>query len=205
MKKVVTFCGAGGVGKTSVLDGVRARFPGDKIHIVGSIVRQFYADRGVATEAAFWDLPEVERHDFQSALMVAYLGHLEAEVARATAPIVLCDRSIYDHLGYCLYHGSLQITRASWDETIHTLIRRFEALMPAVVYFPLPSWWSEKTASDGFRRNTFGKEIVIDATMAQLVRQHHGGPDVVMPSAASIDERVDRLMTVLHAQPEMAR
>lgn len=170
---ILTCCGAGGTGKTSVVNAIRDLLGHDTVTLHGSIVRSFYAKEGLAGETAFVAMPLADKLAFQTKFLAAYIDAFEHAAAACKTPILLADRSIYDHIGYVTFWGALAIDEAMWTFEIEALIARFLALQPHVVRFPMPHWWSARIAADGFRHNSYGKEWTLDALMHRLVGVYH--------------------------------
>lgn len=176
MVRIIACCGAGGTGKTSVVTAIRDLLGPDTVTLHGSIVRAFYAQEGLAGESAFVAMDLHDKLAFQFKFLKAYIAAFEQAVEDCPTPILLADRSIYDHIAYVTYWGSLAIDESMWSFQIEALIARFLGLQPHVVRFPMPHWWSARIAADGFRYNSYGKEWTLDALMHRLVGVYHPLP-----------------------------
>lgn len=180
MSKVTLICfaGAGGTGKTSVVDKLHSRISSDKdgvepacvIH--RSMVREFYASRGVTSEAGFLNLAPKERLEFQLALYTYYISKLEECVhsLEAKGRVVLCERSIFDHFAYTLY-GSRELFSDHGMKLLEDGVRRFKNLSPCVFYLPYPTPW-DHLAADGFRARELAKDTIVDALIFKLLSQN---------------------------------
>lgn len=166
---LICFAGAGGTGKTSIVNKLHSRLSSDAdgvepacvIH--RSIVREFYASKGVPDEASFLAMSASDRAEFQLALYDYYINKLEecCLEEKNNKKIVLCERSIFDHFAYSVY-GSRELLDAEGLKALEAGVRRFKALKPAVFYLPYPTPW-DHLAADGFRSRELAKDTIVDA------------------------------------------
>ncbi len=168
MTQLITLSGAGATGKTSVVEELHRLMP-DKSIIHRSIVREFYAQEGVANETEFLGLPAGQRHEFQLALFNHYLMRIEEEARMCTRDVMLCERSVFDHFAYTLY-GTRELLTADDLQTLWHGVRRFMALKPRTFYLPYPTPW-DKDGADGFRAREVAKDTLVDAMIAKLLSQ----------------------------------
>lgn len=168
MTKLVCFAGAGGTGKTSLANGVKELLPNVEIH--RSVVREFYAKCGVATETAFQAKPPEWRKGFQNELLEYYITELTDALQRSKADYLVCERSVFDHIAYTIY-GSREL----YDTEMHNLATRrihwFAKLKPLVIYLPYPTPW-DHLAADGFRDRSMAKDLIIDALIKTMLQSH---------------------------------
>lgn len=170
MAKLVCMTGAGGTGKTTVLKALKSLVPRIEEH--GSIVREFYASRGLTNEREFHRMTAAERRDFQLDLFDYYVESLESAVKNAKSPVVVCDRSVFDHYAYTLYGTREQLNEDGLDR-LEWGVARFKALNPDVYYFPYPAPWSYTLETeDGFRAVEPAKDLIIDAVIFRQLNKH---------------------------------
>ena len=177
MSKIVLLSGAGGVGKTSVLEALKSQFikDGSTLKVMLSVTRAFYAKKGVANEATFLAMPEVDRYKFQVELFEFYCEELEKFLApTATLGInyryKICDRSPFDHLAYTIYGSQNSLSLPELLELkarVREIILRVE---PLIVYFPYPQPWSPAfTDPDSFRSAAPCKNLIIASLIENLL------------------------------------
>jgi hypothetical protein len=172
-------------------DGVE---PASIIH--RSIVREFYATRGVPNEGAFLALAAVKRRDFQLALYTYYISKLEECVEEAKASetgLVLCERSIFDHYAYTIY-GSRELLDAEGVKVLEDGVRRFKVLRPHVFYLPYPTPW-DHLAADGFRARELAKDTIVDALIYRQLSVNRGVWTNSLPHVPV----ADRATAVIHS------
>lgn len=167
-KRFFAACGAGGAGKTVTLDAVLKQLSekGIKAHFEPSIVRGFYAKKGVADQAAFLALPVEERRPFQIELYKYYLSHM-ADVVNTRDEIVLSDRSPFDHLAFTT-QGVSDITLAEFAELRKMANDFADTYINTVFFFPYPTPFSKDKDPDNFRVAHPSQNIMIDALMYRL-------------------------------------
>jgi hypothetical protein len=196
---VITLTGAGGTGKTSVVETLAARFaPGDcEIH--RSIVRDFYARHGVRTETDFLSKPPEYRRVFQMELIAYYMTALEGAVVGTKAKVLLCERSVFDHFAYTLY-GTRELCRPEDLDFLWQCVRRFQALQPLTFYLPYPTPWDAQ-AADGFRAREVAKDTLVDAMICKLLSANRRVWAGQLPFV-SVRERAEMILAaVFPAQP----
>lgn len=168
---LICLSGAGATGKTSVVNEFLKKLHNPKVpdadqRVVfhGSIVRAYYASQNVANEVEFLKLRPPQRKTFQVGLIMYYMDQLEQFVylsRSAGKNVVICDRSLFDHVAYTIYGSSELIYDADLAE-LNKLIIRFKKLSPVVFYLPYPTPW-DKDGGDGFRVRLPGKDLIIDS------------------------------------------
>lgn len=164
---LITFSGAGATGKTTLVDALAAKFPVDGCVVHRSIVRRFYKENGIENENAFLLMPAEERRDFQMRLIGYYMTDLENAVKVGGAPVMICERSIFDHFAYTLY-GTRELLRAEDMVFLRECIVRFTALRPCTFYLPYPTPW-DSAGADGFRAREVAKDTLVDAMIFKLL------------------------------------
>ena len=144
-----------------------------------SIVRAYYASRGVTSEMEYLRAPPADRYEFQLGLLDYYMASLLDALGRLDdAHGLILDRSAFDHIAYAVYaHPGAtmdQITR------IMEFGLRFAALRPIVAFFPYPtSWTGRGITEDGFRATEVGKDYAIDALMRRVLQGQYPSYRVV--------------------------
>lgn len=200
MTTLICFAGAGGTGKTSVVNRLHSRVSRDAngvepaciIH--RSIVREFYASRSIENEAGFLSMSADERAEFQLALYEYYIYKLEECCAETKnkEKVVLCERSAFDHFAYTVY-GSRELFNSDAMRVLEDGIRRFKALSPCVFYLPYPTPW-DHLAADGFRARELAKDTIVDALIYKLLSQNRAVWTNTLPTV-SIEARTNAVIS----------
>lgn len=177
MKPLLICCaGTGGTGKTSLVNALTQRLESEGrpnfIHIIRSVVRAYYASKGLADEAAFLALSPAERYEFQLGLYSFYVDNLIKEMKNPKAQLLLCERSIFDHYSYTVYGMETMLD----DRTMNLLHRGIEAfcnLHVRVLYLPYPTPWDNAVGvADGFRARQLSKDTIVDALIFKQLSTH---------------------------------
>mgnify|MGYP001171568144 CR=1 FL=1 len=205
------FAGSGATGKTSVVEALlKSKRAGSGTLYHPSIVREYYASRGVAHEASFHLMGIRERAEFQVGLLRHYMIELRkclvSNAGRESVRRVVCDRSVFDHVAYMLYGSGELVTQAMWDDEIVPLIDDFRRLCPVIFHLPYPTGWPEESAVDGFRHRVFVKDFIVDSLIRRLSRDGGGGGGAEhyeLPTWYSITERTS--MVCEHIEDESNR
>jgi hypothetical protein len=156
-----------------------------------SIVREFYAKQGVASEAHFLAMPLEARYTFQLDLYDYYLEALEAFVQETTKGVILCERSVFDHFAYTLCGTGTLLTKEDLEHLWHG-VRRFTELKPSTFYLPYPTPW-DANGNDGFRAREVAKDTLIDAMIAKLLSTSRSVWHGALPFE-SVDDRARRVI-----------
>lgn len=164
------FAGAGATGKTTLAKELLLAAPDTHYH--QSIVRQYYAQNGIGSEADFHTMDVDTRARFQIGLLRYYMVTLEAVLVRTTSPRVVCDRSVFDHVAYMLFGSGEMLSQNMWDAEIEPIMTEFCSLNPRVFHLPYPTGWPEETAVDGFRHRVFAKDYIVDSLIRRLLAEH---------------------------------
>lgn len=181
--------GAGGVGKTSVIEPLLAalRATGKKAEFMPSVSREFFKANNISTELAGLERPEGDRLDFQLALFEFYCKTAQSTCQRMVnegVDYLLLDRSPFDHIAYAVYSApNIVLT-----DTIHKMFARGREVLihPTkglgrdmdwkLVRFPvLAPWLNKKVADDGMRHAPPGKNYMIDAIIDSNIRHSMAG------------------------------
>ena len=187
------FAGSGATGKTSVVEALlKSKRAGSGTLYHPSIVRDYYASRGVANEASFHLMGIRERAEFQIGLLRHYMIELRkclvANAGRESVQRVVCDRSVFDHVAYMLYGSGELVTQAMWDTEIVPLMDDFRRLCLVIFHLPYPTGWPEESAVDGFRHRVFAKDFIVDSLIRRLLKDG-GSEHYELPTWYSITER----------------
>ena len=214
--RICCFSGTGGTGKTKVIDELCHQ--NTHYFFLPSIVRSFYQMNGVHDEKAFFeDMSSKEKLSFQVSLLTYYMKTLNARAKDIEAgytnnaaipdsyPVLIMDRSIYDHIAYTVMYGMTEVDTDTFDY-MQSLIHDFKHLGPRVVYFPFPTGWDYKNGDDGFRYRSWGKDLVHDSILRRLLRDYYtnGASDTLrfipLAPATSIAERAKKVDKHIHAK-----
>jgi predicted ATPase len=208
---IVAFCGAGGTGKTTLMNAVIDRLRdsplGKDIIIASSIVRAFYAERGsaygIATHMDWHKMPLDKQMAFQLELLDAYVENVKRVVRDNPGKKIFMDRSLYDHVAYLLAQGS--VTRDIYTH-INEKQTAYAKNLSALIYLDYPTPYTDSGATeDGFRDTTFGPNIRLSKIMHALVKESRSytwgkGLSCVcmtMHAHLSLPERIDKVVSGL--------
>lgn len=193
--KLLGCCGVGGTGKTVTIEAL-LRLRSDVVFLP-SIVRAYYASRGVTNEIEYHrTMNEEDRFEFQIGLLRHFMETTRERLRTALdTHHVVMDRSVFDHIAYSIYaHPNMT---ADQLKTSLSFAEPYLELDPRVVYFNYPTSWSWGDATeDGFRATGIGKNFVLDATMRHLLHTHINSRLIVLPEA-SIENRARILSAIL--------
>lgn len=180
----IFFSGAGGVGKTSVVEpvmnGIRAA--GKTAEFMPSVSRDFFKHSGITTEQAGLERPESDRLDFQLALYEFYCKkaiEFSCKAQDKGTDFVFFDRSPFDHLAYCVYNApniisgtTLRMILARGREVmLHPYKNLSKDTKWKIVRFPvLTSWLDKGGEGDGMRYAPPGKNYTVDALIDSNIR-----------------------------------
>lgn len=174
--RFLTCVGVGGTGKTTAVEALQKIAD---VRPMPSIVRSYYASRGVASEADYLRSPPGDRFAFQVGLLDHYTATTEEFLAAADGAAVVADRSAFDHIAYCIY-ASPELSAAQLEQAL-SYASRFMRLRPVPVFFPFPvSWAMGAAAEDGFRATHVGKNFAVDAIMRRVLRDYYPYHHVVV-------------------------
>ena len=189
---IVAFCGAGGTGKTVVLEALSKKLTElgieHKVHY--SIVREFYASKGIASEADLHKQTEEEKVAFQFELAQFFIRKIN-EVCEGYNGYVLCDRSIFDHFAYWTFSGINSI-KLSEIRAYQKLFDEYLEKVNSIWYFPYPAEFSKDVDPDSFRWAPPAKNLIIDSL---ILRQLEGmSIDYHWMNEGSIESRVNDIL-----------
>ena len=95
---LITLCGAGGTGKTTVSEGFRQTDIGQTFVSPPSAARKVSKEWGIKSEDEQADLNMKEFFDFQKAITQTYVDDINGLIAEDKR--VIADRSMIDHVAY---------------------------------------------------------------------------------------------------------
>lgn len=150
----IGFTGAGGTGKTTTAKIVAERLG---IPFLPSVSRGVFAQFGL-TESSQNDMTPAQLLELQSAIFEAFREQ-ESQYEQYVA-----DRTLLDHLVYCLYRCNRAITHEKLSDmrfSVHDHMARLDV----VVYTPLGCVRPEQ---DGFREFNEAYNYLIDAAIRGL-------------------------------------
>jgi predicted ATPase len=202
----VFFTGAGGTGKTSVLDSIVIVLAemGYKVEKFGSVARSFFAENGIATEAAGLDRPEEDRLDFQSRLFDWYCNKLEEASIKAKSTgcdLMFADRSPFDHQAYITYSApnfrSMSSIKEGLDKSVEILTdARFAS---EIFLFPsLCNWMKPEVVAEGMRFAPPGKNFMIHSLIKASLDDRYI-PYLMFEPESSVEERGNQIIDSLKA------
>jgi len=201
-KTLICFAGAGGTGKTSVVEMLEKRYNNSSAdgatnaEIHRSIVRPYYASRGVSSETDFLSRDPEFRASFQMGLLAYYMSELQRCIRESAARTILCERSAFDHFAYTLY-GSRELLTQADMVTLRGLLRSFCDLHPLVFYLPYPTPWDDQGA-DGFRAREVAKDTIIDSVIHRQISTHRSVWAGTLPFE-SVEARVETLLRAVYS------
>lgn len=206
MRKVVAFSGAGGVGKTSVLNALRDELENHNIaaEIGGSVTRAFYQLHGIEGEGDYMrNLLPKDRLIFQLGMCDYFLKDFYAKAIDTTKQQVLliCDRTSLDHLAYCIsscYETSdfnLDIYR-QYCAKVKEYFRRVHLY----VYFPYPMSWTKEVDPDTFRFAPPAKNLAIAGLITSHWHLISPPTRIIAVRDVGVDKRVEHIMQIMQYQ-----
>lgn len=161
---LVAFSGAGGTGKTTLINEMHRQEPEDTV-IYRSVVREFYKHNGVVSEADFLSRSESYRYSFQMDLFRHFVKSITEFVClpENNGKIILSERSVYDHMAYTMIGCGKLISK---DDIYRLRMGKAEFLKlePSIHYMRYPAPWSNTAAvEDEFRAVEPAKDTLVDA------------------------------------------
>lgn len=224
--RVLMLAGAGGVGKTTVLNRmgslhlfqnveiktvalpnnpITERFPQVKdmhFETLPSITRDFYASKGLSTEAQSLAQTEQEQLDFQLAMFDFYLSKNEQVIEEARqrgVDVLITDRAPHDYIAWTVYKAQTLMTLELFEDMVGRANEFAADIEAELIFFPYPQKWSRNQPSDNFRQDYPGKNLLISAMLHNLIfdRADMDGVVCTYLLPTDIDARV--LMIVGHA------
>ena len=165
-KRFFACCGAGSSGKTVVIAPLTKRLEGCgfKVAYLQSVVRGFYAQKGVKDQAAFFELPVMDRREFQFELLDYYISSAVEFIDNNKDAIILSDRSPFDHLAYVI-DSTHDLTLAEYHELYGKACEFSAKYIGGLMYFPWPAHFSKDKDDDPFRVAHPHQNLKIDGMM----------------------------------------
>lgn len=166
--QLICLSGTGATGKTSLVNAVVKGTP-HSFQPYGSVVREYYALKGVANEKVWVEEKRSfqERFEFQTGFFDFYMERLTDALDKCTHPFMLSERAAFDHAAYTLFGLGDDLTKEHYFE-VRSRMQPFLDLCPLVVLMPFPVHFSEVNSDDGFRYRHFSKDLIIDAYIRKL-------------------------------------
>lgn len=206
--KRVFFVGAGGVGKTSVLELLAQKLTsmGVQTEVFKSVSRDFFKAKGITTEQAGLERPEADRFQFQSELFDFYCQRLLDEMQSMRergVEVMIADRSPYDHLAYLIYNTPNIL---DYDQ-MWSKVKQAETLLldgtiehrdrTAFVFFPCTGkWMTPSIVNDGVRHAPPSKNYTVSCLMEGLLSTV-GEPTYFLDPESSVAVRADQILDTL--------
>lgn len=176
----IAFCGAGGVGKTTLAKEL-AKDLG--LSFVPSVSRQVFQEFGWTEDRQRTATPE-ENWKLQRTIF-------ERRILRDQGLTEgVADRSLLDHLSYC-YLRCDQALDAAIIDLLEEQTRKSLKELTILFYVPLPTW---RAPSDGMREDGMGYRVHYDAIMRGLIDKLRQ-PIVVL----KYDDHQVRMRWIMHS------
>lgn len=185
--QVVFLSGAGGVGKTSVVEAMKFQLEATttKANFTISTTRKSYETCGVRDEAHCASLSTVDKIRLQNQIFTDYCENLRTEIVKAVdsgVDLLVVDRSPFDHASYMfnlipdlvlefvarrVQEAKDAFTPATCTYYSSGVITEVEA---SLWFFAYPTAWAKlNTASDGFRYVLPAKNFIWSAALNTIV------------------------------------
>jgi hypothetical protein len=177
-KLYVMFSGAGGTGKSSVMNLLGQHFSSSQMAVLPSQTRDMYKVLGpkhgmsdTPNEQEFFKLNQEQQLSFQVDIAQEYIRRaLQFAQANSSSDIVFFERSLFDNLGYCLstqiydkdsspYEAALQMIGQAFSE-LTDYHEQEQCPLFLCFLFPYPPPWSLENNKDGFRSVNYRKDLV---------------------------------------------
>ena len=169
-KPVIAFCGSATSGKTSILDAYCNRLDGYGLPYfkLSNLTRSYYAQCGIATEKDFKSLENPDdQKKFQLGMLQYFVDQTELAVKDNPGCKIVCDRSVFDHLAYCVKSSNLNL-----DEyrALREHVVRYSKFLQSIFFFPYPVSFTKDVQDDGFRYATITDNVILSALMQSHLR-----------------------------------
>lgn len=189
--------GAGGVGKTTVINKLEQRIRADEddLFLVKSPTREIYARIGTLDEKAYAALSAEGKLEFNVKLFDAMFSIYDEKVFEADNRPMLFERSPIDYFAYCV--ATCEVTLAYYQRGFER-IQNFFGDGALHIYFPFPPHWADfhVTSDDGFRHVDFAKNLRWDLGIRAL-GETLVGDDWATLLMADADSRVDECYVIM--------
>lgn len=169
---IVFLAGAGGVGKTSVIEEIRKLEP--SVRVMPSITRKVYERMGLTDEKQAMALTSEQREEFQSLIFATYLEETSRFVRENLGHSIVIDRSPFDHVSYKTYILP-EMTRTEHENLVGQANKFMSSVYEHTVYtalFPFPVHWATENSSDGMRFSPDGKNYCWHALLSTLLGEN---------------------------------
>ena len=165
----IGFAGAGGTGKTSVMELLIKETPTLDLKRIPSVSRDFYALKGVTNEAEHSQNMTADlRKQFQFEMMDYFIARFNRDTVGVTN--FISDRTALDHLAYCIYQ-SPTLTLSEYKEIKEKAIQHTLDNFDIVFFFPYPVSFSKDVDPDSFRYAPPNKNIIIHNLIKQYLNE----------------------------------
>jgi predicted ATPase len=163
----VALVGSGGVGKSTLL----RYFEDDGFTVFPSITREFYELMGIPDQAAYMQLGNNEKANFQRKMRNYYQAKYLQFVQEHPHQDTVTDRSIFDHMAYGIYGLHDQFTIKQIHQLIDTCVAYSNSgVYTNLIYFPYPlPWQEEHLVEDGFRNVEPAQDYSVAAIMLYTI------------------------------------
>jgi hypothetical protein len=152
--KVIGFCGAGGVGKTTTALMLTTYLKPYGYGFLPSSSRSVFAAMGISSEADQHSLSDTKRWALQKNIQLAH----NRKILESRGKNLICDRTQLDQFCYALQYCStyLDESKINWllDLTSDAMSR-----FDMIFYFPLCTW---PDTDDGMRTPLPGPRVMFD-------------------------------------------
>jgi integrase len=188
-KMKLGFIGAGGTGKTTVMNLVSKQLG---LPIMKSASRQVFESRRIREDDQF-TMTEAQKWNLQNRIFV-----LKQELD-ATTEHFIADRTLLDHFCYCLYRCSKSVDKRMTDNLqtrVLDNLKKYDFLF----YFPTGVFDAQP---DGLRADDYAYRLMIGAIMEGLLHRYEI-PCYLMQESL-IHERVEGIKRVYFAQRKPSR
>lgn len=202
MVQVIGLCGAGSVGKTTLINA----FMEDNnkegifdIEFFPSVVRGFYKEQGIDTEISLRDKPNDYRLWFQESLFEYYNSQLDKAIIDAEKrgiDYIITDRTHIDHFAYWV-NSQDTFFQGDYESMKHKVFMCMECF-DGVVLFPFPPPF--EVGYDSFRTTDTKQHVVVNAFMRDTAYQVEDFYSTNLPlldfsliGAISSEDRQERL------------
>lgn len=187
--KVIGFCGAGGVGKTTTASALLGHLGPMGYEFLPSSSREVFKKMGVLTEADQNNLSPERRWELQKAIQLA---HAEKMQHRDKSKNLICDRTQLDQYSYALQYCSTALSHVdiTWlEELTYYAMQQFDL----VFYFAPHAWLS---VDDGMRETRPGPRILFDRILQGAL--NHFDIDFLLMPTTTPTLRCARVLQVMN-------
>lgn len=194
-RPIVAFCGVGGSGKTTTLREVDKRLQNTNLRngyvIVPSIVRDFYRERGIASEIEYSKLPQKDRTKFQLDLYFHYIKNMQKAVAENPGKTIISDRSLVDHFGYSFIDTPFD---GEQFEELKKGLLQFYDMTRTIFVFPMQTFVDKE---DKFRYTPYSRMVTLSLTIGLGLTYNPYRSEILHLVESTVKGRADEIMQQL--------